>query len=224
MKTTLFQSGVEDTWGIVLTFKWRRVLRRFGNIPWRYFVSGGKMILQHTEERGWNEWGVFVALLNEFTEIFVYNFFEGFCWEGNEFHPITFLQMSNYKPKRSTPMPFIKWLCFTCVTLSSVQKVYMDIINTTFLHVPLIFLFLHREMLSPTRGPGLLVINTIYSSNTVIFPSTTFFAETTASSKIATWKAMRLNDVALNYWTSRQTQRIKPLISLILRGRVHALH
>ena len=96
MKTTLFQSGVEDTWGIVLTFKWRRVLRLFGNIPWRYFVSGGKMMLQHTEERGWNEWGVVVALLNEFTEIFVYNFFEGFCWEGNEFHPITFLQMSNF--------------------------------------------------------------------------------------------------------------------------------
>ena len=36
-------------------------------------------MLQHTEERGRNEWGVVVALLNEFTEIFVYNFFEGFC-------------------------------------------------------------------------------------------------------------------------------------------------
>ena len=131
---------------------------------------------------------------------------------------------SFYKPKRSTPVPFIKWLCFTCVTLSSVQKVYLDIIPTIFLHVPLIFIFIKREMLSLTRGPGLLVINTIHSSNTVVFPSTTFFAETTASSKIATWKAMRLNDVALNYWTSRQTQRIKPLISFMLRGRVHALH
>ena len=93
---------------------------------------------------------------------------------------------SIYKPKRSTPVPFIKWLCFTCVTLSSVQKVYLDIIRTIFLHVPLIFIFLHREMLSLTRGPSLLVINTIHSSNTVVIPSTTFFAETTASSKIAT--------------------------------------
>ena len=83
-------------------------------------------------------------------------------------------------------MPFIKLLCFTCVTLSSVQKLYLDIIHTIFLHVPLIFIFLQREMLSLTRGPGLLVINTIHSSNTVVFPSTTFFAETTASSKIAT--------------------------------------
>ena len=80
-----------------------------------------------------------------------------------------------------------------------------------------------RDAFSDQRS-GLLVINTIHLSNTVVFPSTTFFAETTASSKIATWKAMRLNDVALNYWTSRQTQRIKPLISLILRGRVHTLH
>ena len=119
---------------------------------------------------------------------------------------------------------FYAMTLFTCVTLSSVQKVYLDIIHTIFLHVPLIFLSLQREMLSLTRGPGLLVINTIHSSNTVVFPSTTFFAETTASSKIATRKAMRLNDVALNYWTSRQTQRIKPLISLILRGRVHTLH
>ena len=93
---------------------------------------------------------------------------------------------SFYKPKRPTPVPFIKWLCFTCVTLSSVQKVYLDIIHTIFLHVPLIFIFLHREMLSLTRGPSLLVINTIHSSNTVVIPSTTFFAETTASSKIAT--------------------------------------
>ena len=80
-----------------------------------------------------------------------------------------------------------------------------------------------RDAFSDQRS-GLLVINTIHLSNTVVFPSTTFFAETTVSSKIATWKAMRLNDVALNYWTSRQTQRIKPLISLILRGRVHTLH
>ena len=58
-----------------------------------------------------------------------------------------------YKPKRSTPVPFIKWLCFTCVTLSSVQKVYLDIIHTIFINVPLIFLFLQREMLSLTRGP-----------------------------------------------------------------------
>ena len=93
---------------------------------------------------------------------------------------------SFYKPKRSTPVPFIKWLCFTCVTLSSVQKVYLDIIHTIFLHVPLIFLSLQREMLSLTRGPGLLVINTIHSSNTVVFPCITFFAETTACSKIET--------------------------------------
>ena len=31
--------------------------------------------------------GVVVALQNEFTEIFIYNFFEGFCWEENEFYP-----------------------------------------------------------------------------------------------------------------------------------------
>ena len=109
----------------------------------------------------------------------IYNDF----WE--EYHYFVF-DHQLYKPKRSTPVPFIKWLCFTCVTLSSVQKVYVDIIHTIFLHIPLIFIFLHREMLSLTRGPSLLVINTIHSSNTVVIPSTTFFAETTASSKIAT--------------------------------------
>ena len=94
---------------------------------------------------------------------------------------------SFYKPKRPTPVPFIKWLCFTCVTLSSVQKVYMDIIHTIFLHVLLIFIFpWTRDAFSDQRPePGLLVINTIHSSNTVVFPSTTFFPETTASSKIA---------------------------------------
>ena len=130
---------------------------------------------------------------------------------------------SFYKPKRSIAVPFIKWLFHLCYVVKC-AIVYVDIIHSIFLHIPLIFIFLHREMLSLTRGPSLLVINTIHSSNTVVIPSTTFFAETTASSKIATWKAMRLNDVALNYWTSRQAQRIKPLISLILRGRVHALH
>ena len=109
---------------------------------------------------------------------------------------------------------------FTCVTLSSVQKVYLDIIQTIFLHVPLIFLSLQREMLSLTRGPGLLVINTIHSSNTVVFPSTTFFAETTASSKIATWKAMRPNDVALNYWTFIDTERSRSYSSLNSNGAV----
>ena len=48
------------------------------------------MMLQYTEERGWNgggKGGVVVALQNEFTEIFIYSFFEGFCWEENEFYP-----------------------------------------------------------------------------------------------------------------------------------------
>ena len=50
------------------------------------------MMPQHTEERGWNGgagggggW-VIAALQNEFTEIFVYNFFEGFYWGENEFY------------------------------------------------------------------------------------------------------------------------------------------
>ena len=47
------------------------------------------MMLQHTEERGEMEGGgLVVALQNEFTEIFIYNFFlRFFCWEENEFYP-----------------------------------------------------------------------------------------------------------------------------------------
>ena len=40
MKTTLFQSGVEVAWEMVLTFKWRRVLRLFWNIHCLHFASG----------------------------------------------------------------------------------------------------------------------------------------------------------------------------------------
>ena len=30
--------------------------------------------------------GVVLALQNEFTEIFIYSLFEGFCWEGDKFY------------------------------------------------------------------------------------------------------------------------------------------
>ena len=54
------------------------------------------MMLKHTEERGWNGGGgVVLELQNEFTEIFIYKFFEGFCWEGMSLI-LTFLQMSNF--------------------------------------------------------------------------------------------------------------------------------
>ena len=57
------------------------------------------MILQHTEERGWNGGGkgggVVVALQNEFTEIFIYNFLKAFAEKKMSFI-LTFLQMSNY--------------------------------------------------------------------------------------------------------------------------------
>ena len=78
MNTTLFQYGVEDTWGMVLTFKWRRVLLLFGNIPWRYFVSGGKMMLQHTEERGWNGGGGGIG--RSFAQLIHRNFYISFFW------------------------------------------------------------------------------------------------------------------------------------------------
>ena len=50
-----------------------------------------KMMLQHTEEGG----GVIVALQNEFTEIFIYNFLRVFT-ENKMSFILTFLQMSNF--------------------------------------------------------------------------------------------------------------------------------
>ena len=54
------------------------------------------MMHQHAEESGPNgEWSngeggggrvVVLALQNEFTEIFIYSLFEGFCWEGDKFY------------------------------------------------------------------------------------------------------------------------------------------
>ena len=52
------------------------------------------------EEVKWRGGGVVLALQNEFTEIFIYNFFEGFCWEGMSFI-LTFLQMSSLSNTRS---------------------------------------------------------------------------------------------------------------------------
>ena len=48
------------------------------------------MMLQHTEEQGSNGGWVVLAFQNEFTEIFIYNFFEGFCRGGDEFYTIIF--------------------------------------------------------------------------------------------------------------------------------------
>ena len=58
------------------------------------------MMLQHTEERGWNGGGkggggVVVALQNEFTEIFMHNFLKAFAEKKMSFI-LTFLQMSNF--------------------------------------------------------------------------------------------------------------------------------
>ena len=51
------------------------------------------MMLQHTEEGGGG--GVIVALQNEFTEIFIYNFLRVFT-ENKMSFILTFLQMSNF--------------------------------------------------------------------------------------------------------------------------------
>ena len=44
----------------------------------------------------WRGGGVVLALQNELAEIFIYNFFEGFCWEGMSFI-LTFLELVKYK-------------------------------------------------------------------------------------------------------------------------------
>ena len=43
-------------------------------------------MLQHKEESGSSGGVGFLALQNEFTKIFIYNFLEVFCWEGDEFY------------------------------------------------------------------------------------------------------------------------------------------
>ena len=80
-----------------LNIQMKEIVASVENIPWGYFVSGSKMILQHTEERGWNGGGggVVLALQNEFNEIFLKVFAEGMSFI------LTFLQMSNFHKKRS---------------------------------------------------------------------------------------------------------------------------
>ena len=72
---------------------------------WKYSLTLFCFWEQNDAPAYWGEgvkWrgGVVLALQNEFTEIFIYNFFEGFCWEGMSFI-LTFLQMSSLSNTRS---------------------------------------------------------------------------------------------------------------------------
>ena len=54
-------------------------------------------MLQHKEESGSSGGVGFLALQNEFTKIFIYNFLEVFSWEGDEFYADISTNVFKYK-------------------------------------------------------------------------------------------------------------------------------
>ena len=77
MNTTLFQSGVEDTWRMVLTFKWRRVLRLLEIFPDVILFLRAKWYFSIQRRRGEMEGG---GIGRSFAQWIHQNFYISFFW------------------------------------------------------------------------------------------------------------------------------------------------